>query len=740
MNLPYNPFDFANPVSDKDLFVGRDAELEEVRYYLDEMKAAPRPINLALLGPRAAGKTSFLNMIAIDARTRGCCPVRIDLNEGDTQDETAFFFKLFDAVLGAACSDGAYGGTSGKTYDTYLDMAYAYTVPEDRTFCPFLFPLQYAKARQAGVDRTFVSDHALKRDLAAIRKELRSPVVLLFDECNVLAKSRIILEKIRNLFMNTAGFMLVFTGTPDLFPVMDEIFSPIIRQFKKIPIGAFKTVGETLKCIRRPLEMLETINPDDLMYLTDTSTSVREIHELSGGRPYEVKLICHMLFKRIQQKKAEQMIMDFSVLEDVRRELEAFQDISKRPIVAQVQRLTKRQLSGLALLCSLEGRLTAEDVWAAHHVLAGEKSWTREALQMECERLVQNGLIEVESDKTLRFKGDDFDRIYTKYLAKERDVRAFFWLTSMDEFINAHLGWKLARAKGVKHLMYEMPAPEGLDIVGAARLLLDDGDVEPFADGREIVTITYKLLMSFAGQEKLPMIKADICISNTTVQYWFYPSDPSQIDGLQTVLSTLEDLAARSSEVSCKVSFDQIALCVPPTDQLVLKVKRTGNASVRHNLGGWHLNELGNRYIVDDIDGAKLHSGLAVLYLGEDQIRCSANVGYFLLAQGQVEAAEQLLNRPDDPDEPFVSSLCRYNLAVLRIKQARFEEAETILKSVVATLGSCDDMDGCLCLLVPKCKDGQLLVAEERGDVRLRQVAAKALDVVTAYLLRLGQQ
>ena len=36
MDLKYNPYDFANPVSDISLLVGREKEMDEIKYYLDE--------------------------------------------------------------------------------------------------------------------------------------------------------------------------------------------------------------------------------------------------------------------------------------------------------------------------------------------------------------------------------------------------------------------------------------------------------------------------------------------------------------------------------------------------------------------------------------------------------------------------------------------------------------------------------------------------------------------------------
>ena len=39
-----NPYDFANPVNDPQLFVGREPEIGEIRYYLDHASKAFRPI------------------------------------------------------------------------------------------------------------------------------------------------------------------------------------------------------------------------------------------------------------------------------------------------------------------------------------------------------------------------------------------------------------------------------------------------------------------------------------------------------------------------------------------------------------------------------------------------------------------------------------------------------------------------------------------------------------------------
>src|SRR6266496_1823179 len=288
----YNPYDFAHPVSEASLLVGREKEMDEIKYYLDNATAAPRPINIALLGPRASGKTSILNITQLEAKSRGFCTVRINFDEDDAKTQLAFFYKLFDSIFTEACQNGAFGGIDGKTYDTYLDVVNAYTVPDDKTFCPFLFPVKYAKAMSSGNVNAHVTDSNFRGDLIVMHTELKVPILLLFDEGNVLVQNRVLLEKLRNVFMNTPGFMLVITGTPDFFPVMDDVFSPIVRQFKKINVGEFIKVDDTRDCIRKPLEKLGVV-PEEIFDF-ETYRDVQDIHNLSGGRPYEIQWICHV--------------------------------------------------------------------------------------------------------------------------------------------------------------------------------------------------------------------------------------------------------------------------------------------------------------------------------------------------------------------------------------------------------------------------------------------------------------
>jgi type II secretory pathway predicted ATPase ExeA len=382
-----NPYDFANPVSDIGLFIGRKEELAEITYYLEHAKKSKRPINIAFLGGRASGKTSLLNVTEQEAKKVGLLTARIDLDEGDAANEWTFFFKIFDALFSAACEMGAYGGQQGKTFDAYVDATCSLVVPSDKTFCPFFFPIQYAKAAATNNLQAHVPDYGFRQDLATVHAEVNRPIVLLFDESNVLSRSRVHLQKLRNIFMNTRGYMLILTGTREMFPLMDEVFSPIIRQFKKINLAQFTDRDETEILIRKYLEAGGLISEE--LFDFDDSNDLQDIHDLTGGRPYEIQLVCHTLFRRVQQKRASKMQLDLGAIEEVRQQLESSQNLARRPVLHRIQSLNLSSLKALMVFASCAGSATFEQMWAVEHVL-GAGAWKRDELSAKLAHGIPN--------------------------------------------------------------------------------------------------------------------------------------------------------------------------------------------------------------------------------------------------------------------------------------------------------------------------------------------------------------
>jgi hypothetical protein len=438
----YNPYDFQYAVDDPYLFVGRGEEQAQITYYADQAGAAPHPTHLALIGKRASGKTSLLNMTAIWAKQRGIGAVRVNLDDQDAQSQIAFFFKIYNELLIFAFTEGRLGGLHGATYQTYMNIVNTYVLPDQNTAAvfPLLFPNQYALAKQRGDGNAAITEPIYRHDLEAISKALGHPIVLMIDEAGVLAESRVLLQKIRNTLMTIPGFMVMIAATPDLLAAMDEVFSPIIRQFKKIDVGPFKKYEATELLIRRPLEKLG-LNATDLFDF-GAERAVREIHDLAGGRPYEIQLICHILFRRVQEGRTDHMSLDYAALEELRRELESFRDFSRTPILAMVRNLAKEQLSALGVLGNCNGGATFDQLAKIQHVIRGD--WHEDILNAHFAELLDMGVLE-QSDGRVRFTGDDFDKVYIKYWAREQRLQCDFSDLPVHNFIFAVLGRHLRR-------------------------------------------------------------------------------------------------------------------------------------------------------------------------------------------------------------------------------------------------------------------------------------------------------
>lgn len=732
----HNPYDFANPVSDEDLFVGRKNELDEIYYYLNHAKTAPRPINIVLLGTRASGKTSLLNICEINAKKRGFCTVRIDLDEDDAKTQLGFFYKIFDGIFSSVCESGKYMGKQGKTYDTYLDIVNAYKIPEDKEWCPFIFPLQYAKAMSSGNINASLSDNNYKNDLIKLRSEINCPIVLLFDECNVLAHSRVHLEKIRNIFMNTPGYMLIFTGTPDLFPVMDDVFSPIIRQFKKINVNAFEENKETEECIRKPLEKIG-IKPEEIFDFR-TYREVNEIHDLSGGSPYEIQLICHILFRKIQEKRARKMKLNLSVLEDIREELETSQDVTTRPILKKIQNLKKNQLSALNLLCACDGYALFEQIWTIEYIFNGEKRWTKDTLNKELQYLINEGILKSE-DNIIKFIGDDFDKIYTKYFAREQKIPLSFPKFPLEVFCRIRLNHFFAHIKGASKIL---PGFIGLDVNMDiskiyTNMISKSTDDDIFVEMPSIIKKLYLLVIKYRDKKAIPIVDITLIFPWLNFHSLYYAENPNDTSLINGYLDKVESIKERVDEVGGDLIVKKKELPITTIEEIVQKIEKTANEKLRNSLVFSHHFEMIIEYM-DKLnkEEALFHANLSYRYNSNLEPFMYNNIGYVFMSVGDCDKARRILEKSiKNYQESCKSALPNYNLGILEAKCGNLNEALAKINFCINELRNVDKKErGCDCLFIPMIENGELKYKEVIEQLDILEIAVEAKNNLEKFL------
>lgn len=745
----FNPYDFTNPVSDISLLVGREKEMEEIRYYLDNAKNAPRPTNIAILGQRASGKTSILNIAEDEAKKRGFCTVRIDLDEGNVTSELAFFFKLFDSILEDACASGAFEGTHGKTYDTYLDAISAYSVPEDKTFSPFIFPIQFAKAMSSGNPNVYISERNFVKDLIKIHDELKRPIVVLIDEGNVLVHSRVLLQKLRNTFMNIPGYMLIMTGTPDLFPLLDEVFSPIARQFKKIDVGDFSKLDDTRNCIRKPLEKVG-INFEE-MFDFETYRDVSDIHNLSGGRPYEIQFICHVLFRRVQSKRAESMKLDFGVLEEARRELEKWQDVTSRPILTAVRHLKKQQLSALSLLCSCNSIANFDQLWSFEYIFRGETFWNKNILCEVLENFISKGIVKIEND-LISFAGDDFDRIYTKYFAREQGISITFspfpleirWQTELNAFIE--LDQRIEDRLTVLFdpvFFLNMKDGDIADLI--QKFIFQNTETDYFVDYAPLPELIYALMIEYRHQKIVPLFTVNPNLPWLNSQLIYRSTKPTDIEALQEGIDWIQSMGNRINELGGNLVIEKKYVPVIPVEDMVTQVLHTANESARFSIAEFHLGKMYEEYENEiDHEAALFHANLSYQYHSEpDGIGNSNNLGYVFLGMSDFAKAEPLFkrainlsksNKQEADNNLAFPGLAIYNLGVLHTEQGLLETALADFQLCIDHIRDLSSEERSMsCLWIPVINH-EALVFEEHKSPDLLEAAETAKAIIEHIL------
>ena len=707
-----NPFDFANPVSKEELFIGRKKELEDIRYYLKHASNSDRTINLAILGDRAAGKTSLLNIISLESKKYQLIPVRIDLNESDVDSHLAFWFKLFGSIFTTVVSQHLesggnqhFGGTHGKTYETYLDLISTYEIPDDKTFCPFLFPVQYAKAMSANNTNARVSDQIIKMDLKVMADEVKRPLVILIDECNILSKHRPLLEMVRNTFMNLKGFMLVFTGTSDLFPVMDEVFSPIIRQFKRIEVKPFAKIKETNEAILEPLKKaglenlfrtpkLSVKDVEQEEVLTEFHKDLFEIHQLTSGRPYEIQLICHFMFKRVQQQKETRMRVSLEVLEDVLDELRQSHGDEQRPIIKAVKTLDEFELEALSILIRSDGETSWKEIANACY-FALETDLKQNGISEILQKFVSLGIFKEDSE-CLHFEGDDFDKIVCKYIAHQRGIQLLFRSATPISIV-----WNRVKKAANQVSLEDRYTGDGLRTAFSSnaegesekrKLLTMWNDLESPVQGMDLLgqfpsfvdDYYYSLLLMKDEADPVSLSFLRFSVEgegDKTEDEVFFFKQGLDYEGKKKALNdTVKKMKVRGRALGFNIDFMEIIVS-DITRTVLFKIAETsGRVETIKTAVELHCMEASSCYFAKKFNIALDHAFCAIRHLNFLSFEDRNTIGYIMIANGRYLDAQRVLNFADSEED---YGLQKYNLAIAKIMSGEFETGKTLLNEVV---------------------------------------------------------
>jgi hypothetical protein len=403
-----NPYDFSTPAKPEH-FAGRTSELETIARFAASV-ASGRPTHLLLHGRRGVGKTSLLGKLEMELEKRGVRSATISLNDSSSE-QSAFFREASLAIATAIVRSGGLDGPDGQFARAQQEalVGGAGELSEGP-----LRVVRYLAHPSGGVpvpDSLVLSD---LEELVDAARETDSPgVVLIVDEADRLASQPTTVQRIRSLLLTPSHVSTVFCGTDELLESFDTAFAPIGRHFTRLRIDALADVSETRECLARPLRAAglndAVLIPADLP---------REIHGVSGGRPFEIVLLGYEMFEDKSRRSAGSLALSETVLEAVanhvrpaREDADALSVI--RELDAEALRLAARHCVDprLSLTEHAMLRLAFGEVTPARLQLAQAE------VQAELETLERIGLGSLVGLRFVPSMGE-WGRMYLKYRSR----------------------------------------------------------------------------------------------------------------------------------------------------------------------------------------------------------------------------------------------------------------------------------------------------------------------------------
>ena len=553
--------------------------------------------------------------------------------------------------------------------------------------------------------------------------------------------------------MNLKGYFLVFTGTGIFFPLINDVFSPIIRQFKRINVRPFEDEQETKDCVEKPLRALG-IKPEEIFDI-NTYRDIDSIHNLSGGRPYEIQLLCHHLFKRMQLGKASDLTLSLDVLDDVLNELQSSQDINVRPVVQQIRGLTKDELSALGVLLKSNKLITFEQAWYLEYVFNSNTKWTKESLRQYLDILISKKIIQIENE-LLTFIGDDFDRLYCKYYSRKFkanvNINDMPYLLRLKNGVDTRVRLRLPCARiyyGNEVFIHEPDMEKTISN-------LNNLSIDFIQSNPELAEILYRENLENQRSPTFPFVLIKMSTPWDSFCCWYTLKDDTTEPEINKCLNDFEnvfsDVKERASEFGSELIIRVLYIAVLPADVITSIFLSVPNQRLKASLSLYHISNMFNFYISrKDKEMAKYHGSLAYEYLPEpEEISTANNLGYLFMSLGELDKAEKLfkigLTRKLDVESRLPYSfesdaeeilfqyldLVRYNLGIVFAMQNKIAEAkEYITKSIEESKLQVDHE--CSCLFVLELSDNKLgfvgLIEPE-----LRETAKKSLEILDQYL------
>ena len=243
-------------------------------------------------------------------------------------------------------------------------------------------------------------------------------VLFMLDEAHLLGQSLGLTQQLRHVFRESSRCGLIFAGERELSQMFTDTSAPFYLQARVISVGNFVTKQDIAECALLPLAE----NERPLM----SPMTIDHLYRLSHGKPNQIRLICHSIYRRYLKNEQRDLNITIEVLDEVldsiQASYEAEYDLKQR--VDMIKRLPSVDLEILYLITRYP-EWHPQDVISLDEAFRGEKTSVRamdrrdRRLKEKWKAFVHIGLLRDNTERYI-LAGDEFLQLYLRFFYEVR--------------------------------------------------------------------------------------------------------------------------------------------------------------------------------------------------------------------------------------------------------------------------------------------------------------------------------
>ena len=544
---PLNPYDWQGEVKDPRQFAGRRNELDEIMSEARRLGSPAQPtVCVAVVGPRRVGKSSLLLRVIENCSESGPLAVRIDLDEGLVADAWAFWRE----VLGAVRSSIPISESLEARHET--DDAYESAVSRGARTLGLRVDDHAEREKSPGR----VPNDLLLADVEELQKSVvgrgRPGVLLLVDEAQWLHGNATLRSQLRRL-RDSSRIGIAFFGQQKLSELFSDQRSEFYNQAHVVRLENFSSLPDVSECALLPLEpsLRVLIDPLTIDYLV----------KLSRGKPNQIRLICHAIYKRFEKGIQQDLSISLEALQET---LNLIRDDYSEEERALFEKIKDMESVDLEILHTL----TEFPNWPLTQIANLDESFRGEAfseaalnrriagLNAKGKTFVSAGLVTKESD-VLSLKGDEYHALFFRFWYELKRYDRIQKRLQIGEGVPSPFSAKVKKL--IRAIQYQVRQK-----IQFVRNFFDDADQshEQFmVNVRKRFKLVDALSMSEAFSTAEPSVLTDVL-----TLCWYMPSQKNY----SVLCFTVRDLMNPRQAVHAEIYFETDAKVQMPDSKEIL--------------------------------------------------------------------------------------------------------------------------------------------------------------------------